>query len=335
MILRNIFNGNLVNFNHKLKYIAKHEGKSIFFLYYKFLKCYFLIGCGYSDYLNYELYKKNKQEILEYVTIATQDKFYEIVSPSAYKTFFTIKPNFLKNFAKYIQRDYITKESTLAQLKAFLKNNEYFIQKPIDGLGGSGVIKVYAKEIKNINKYYQKIISENLLLEEFVKQHSKISAICDSCVNTIRVVSFVNKGQARIIFACMRFGNGESNIDNFHQGGMAVLVNFEEGVLVGNAYDKNLNEYICHPKSGVKFDGFKIPNWESAKKTVLEAALVNQKIQVVGWDVAITQKGVTFIEGNRRPGFDLVQVLNKKGMKSLMSEIIAEINETSDAKYQI
>ena len=43
---------------------------------------------------------------------------------------------------------------------------------------------------------------------------------------------------------------------------------------------------------------------------VLDASLRSDKILVVGWDVAISDKGPIIIEGNRRPGFDLVQVLS-------------------------
>ena len=45
-------------------------------------------------------------------------------------------------------------------------------------------------------------------------------------------------------------------------------------------------------------------------RKVLKAALESDKILVVGWDVAISEDGPLVIEGNRRPGFDLVQVLD-------------------------
>ena len=132
--------GNLKNFNQKINELAKKENRSSFQLKLNFLNCFRLIGCGYSDYLNYELYNKSKKEVLEYASIKDQDKFYEIVSPSQYKTFFTIKTNFLRNFKKYINRDFFD-QGTLEELKLFLKKHEYFMIKPYDGLGGAGVEK--------------------------------------------------------------------------------------------------------------------------------------------------------------------------------------------------
>ena len=56
---------------------------------------------------------------------------------------------------------------------------------------------------------------------------------------------------------------------------------------------------------------------------------------MVGWDVAITEKGTTLIEGNRRPGFDLIQVLSKKGRKDIMRYCLNIINKNEGTNYKI
>ena len=43
---------------------------------------------------------------------------------------------------------------------------------------------------------------------------------------------------------------------------MGVLVDVETGCLVGSAVDKDDNIFEEHPYSKIKFDGFKIPNWD-------------------------------------------------------------------------
>lgn len=334
-ILNYALAGNFKKFRSDIKKISQRENISSTRILFKFFNCFRLIRCGYSDFLNYELYNKTIKEILEYVSIGDQDKFYKVISPAEYKTFFTIKPNFLKNFKKYIDRDFYTYDMGLEKLKTFIKNNPYFMIKPYDGLGGKGVEKVYSKDIKNIDEYYEYLKNNRLFLEEYIKQNKEVSKICSQSVNTIRIMTFLCNGKSKIIFAAMRFGNGINSVDNFHKGGMGVLVDYEKGILVGDAYDKDLNKFTNHPESNIKFDGFKIPNFDIVKKIVLEAAKVNKNIRVVGWDVAITDKGATFVEGNRRPGFDLIQVLYKKGCKYIMRDVLKEFNKENNTKYKI
>ena len=333
-IIRYALKGNLKVFNQKMKKIAKKENCSSLKLKLKFLNCFRLIGCGYSDYLNYELYNKSKKEILEYVSIKDQDKFYEIVSPAKYKTFFTIKPNFLRNFKKYIKRDFFA-DGTLEELKLFLNKHKCFMIKPNDGLGGSGVKKMTSEDIGDIDLFYNKLKSEKLFLEEYVIQHPEISKLCSKSVNTLRIMTFSYNGKSEILFAAIRIGNGTSSVDNFHQGGMGCLIDLETGKLVGKAFNKELEYFDEHPTSKVKFDGFQIPNWDKVKKMVLEASKVNKNIHVVGWDVAVTEEGATFIEGNRRPGFDLVQVLSKRGRKDIMRHCLDIINAKEGTNYKI
>jgi hypothetical protein len=326
--------GNLNNFKNKIKELSLKENKSSLSLFIKFLYCFIKTGGGYSDFLNYKLYKRNSKELNEYVTIKHQDWFYEIVSPSAYKKFFTIKPDFLRNFSKYIGRDFFT-DGSVEELEIFLKNNPEFMIKPYDGLGGQGVAKMTREQAGTAEEFYKKLKDEHLFVEGYVKQNSQINKLCSASVNTIRVMTFSYGGKSRILYAAMRIGNGINHCDNFHQGGMGCSLDIETGKLVGNAIDKDLNVFENHPVSGIKFDGFQIPNWEKAKEIVLEAALVNDKIHVVGWDVAITEEGATFIEGNRRPGFDLVQVLSERGRKDIMRSCLEEINKNEGTNYKI
>ena len=113
-------------------------------------------------------------------------------------------------------------------------------------------------------------------------------------------------------------------MDNFHQGGMGVLIDMDRGCLVGNGFDKKVNE---SPTSvtGVVFDGYPIPYWDEVKEMVCEAALVNQGVNLIGWDVALSVDGPLIIEANRGPGWDVTQVPAKHGQKALLNEMLREV----------
>ncbi|MCM1370462.1 MAG: hypothetical protein NC181_01030 [Clostridium sp.] len=196
------------------------------------------------------------------------------------------------------------------------------MEKPADGLGGGGVKKVTTTTIKNVDEYYNYLKNNNCFIEELVYQHKKMSKLCKESINTIRIMTFNDNGTPIILWAGLRIGNGENPVDNFHAGGMGSPIDLETGKLCGNAINKDLDEFTNHPKSGLKFIGFQIPYFEETKNLVKEACLESDKIKVVGWDVAITQDGPIIIEGNRRPGFDLVQVLSKRGRMDIIESVL-------------
>ena len=314
--------GKLSRFYDKIKVVAKENGKKPFPMLLDLGWCSLRYGAGLADYVNFKFYDLPASERKKYVTVLDTDRFYEKLSPSKYKTYFTIKPNFLKNFAPYIHREFFTNDQSLDDLKGFLSRHEFFMEKPIDGLGGHGVERIESASITDPETYLEHLKTDNCLLDEVIVQNEEVTAFAPGSVNTIRICSYANNDDSFIWYACMRFGNGIAHVDNFHQGGMTVAVDLETGKLKGKAIDKVGKEYDRHPYSNLQFDGFAIPHWDFITKMVKEAALVNQKIHVVGWDVAVTPDGATFVEGNRRPGWDLIQSLDHAGSKWRMNELL-------------
>ena len=70
-----------------------------------------------------------------------------------------------------------------------------------------------------------------------------------------------------------------------------------------------------------------IPTVEEAKELVLRAAKEEDHILVVGWDIALSENGPVIIEGNRRPGFDLPQVLADQGLKCIMDDVLQSLEK--------
>ncbi|MGM9834215.1 MAG: sugar-transfer associated ATP-grasp domain-containing protein [Bacilli bacterium] len=327
-----IFSANYKGFKDKLKKIAKKENKRYLVLLCDTYLSIIKYGIGLTDYLNYEFYKKNKTERKTYAGIKIQDYFYERVSPSAYKKRYTIKPDFLADFKKYTKRDFIVPEkSSLKDFKKYISTHEVFMSKPYDGLGGAEVEKKYSKDIKNIEEFYNYCQKNRIFLEDVVKQHKEMNRMCAASCNTIRIMTFNNNGKPEILWAGLRIGNGINSVDNFHAKGMATEIDLETGKLVRPALDKDLQEYTHHPTSGVEIEGFQIPYFDEVKKMVKEASLESDKILVVGWDVAITDEGPIIIEGNRRPGFDVVQVASRRGRIDIINHVL-ECIDNNDKK---
>ena len=82
-------------------------------------------------------------------------------------------------------------------------------------------------------------------------------------------------------------------------------VGTDTGIIEYKAIDKAGNVFEEHPETGTKFIGFKIPQFEEAKKMCMEASKVIPEVGYVGWDCGISNKGPCLIEGNDYPGHDI------------------------------
>ena len=321
-----MFSANYKRFFTNLKAVAKQEHKCFLGLVLDTGWCVYRYGMALSDYLNYKLYARTPAERERYAGVRAQNEFYEKVSPSAHKAQFTMKPVFLKNFSEFTRREFIVPaEDNFEAVAEFIKNHDAFMSKPYDGLGGRDVEKVHAKDIEDLRAYHEHCIANRLFLEELVVQHEGMNALCPASVNTIRMMTFNDHGNPRMLWMGLRIGNGVNAVDNFHAQGLAASIDMETGKLVGNALDKDNKEFTHHPTTGTRIDGFQIPCFEEAKALALKAAAQSDKILVVGWDVAISENGPVIIEGNRRPGFDMVQVLDDRGRKDLMEGVLADL----------
>ncbi len=318
-----MFSANYKRFFTKLRAVARQEHRFFPGLVADAGWSVFRHGLALTDYLNYKFYSRSSAERRRYAGVRAQNAFYEKVSPSAYKQRYTVKPIFMKEFAAYTRREFLVPDGeNYDAFLSFLDRCGTFIVKPYDGVGGSGVKKVCRTDIPDLRAYYDNCVQNRIFLEEPVIQHPAMNALCPASVNTLRVMTFNDHGHPRILWMGQRVGNGINAVDNFHAQGMAVSVDMQTGVLRGDAIDKDNVHFSHHPVTGVRFDGFSIPCFGEVKDLVCRASLESDKILVVGWDVAISDKGPVIIEGNRRPGFDMVQVLDGRGRRDMMEDVL-------------
>lgn len=321
-----IFTANYGRFFKNLAAVAKKEHRFFPALVADTAWCVFRYGMALSDYLNYELYKRTAQERREYVSTRTENSFYETVSPAAYKKRFTVKQNFLREFKDYTKRECIVPgEDSYEQFCTFLDKNPQFMEKPYDGLGGQGVQKVSADQITDRQAYYDSCRDNRIFLEQLVHQHKDMNVLCPTSVNTARVMTFNDHGKPEILWMGLRVGNGVNAVDNFHAQGMGVAIDMQTGKLKGTAIDKDGNLFKQHPTTGITFDGFQLPDFQAAVDLVLKGALESDKILVIGWDVAFSDQGPVIIEANRRPGYDLVQMLDGRGRMDIIRSVLARM----------
>ena len=281
--------------------IHKKTGRNRLFLFIDMIVCGFKYKAGYLDYELFEMYDLNAKQRATILTRGKNDDFVKKYNVRTYRDLFNNKWIFNNKFKKFTKRDFmLLDENNEKEFNEFCKGKEYIIAKPIDGTHGDGIMK-----IKPDKGTYKKLIKgESRLIEDYIIQDKGMDKLNPSSINTLRIVTLYDQGVSSIVCTYLRVGNHKI-VDNFNNGGMVVPINTDTGIIEYKAIDKAGNIYEKHPETGTKFIGFKIPQFEEAKKMCMEASKVIPEVGYVGWDVGISNKGPCLIEGNDYPGHDI------------------------------
>jgi hypothetical protein len=154
------------------------------------------------------------------------------------------------------------------------------------------------------------------LVEEFIIQHSCISELSPSAVNTVRIFTQLGFDEVEILGCRFRI-SVSSFVDNMAAGNLAAPIDEVNGVISGPGVysDITKQEEIIHPVTKVKIVGFQIPFWPEILELAKSAALVHPENRSIGWDIAVTEKGPALIEGNHDWCKLVWQLPVKEGLK--------------------
>lgn len=311
------------NLCKRLNEVKKENNVPKIILLLHALLCNILYGATPNNYLNFEFYKLRHCERKKYITRRKTLWIEKKLNDPKNAVYFNDKVKFNETFSEYVRRDWIFMlQSSKEQFIKFINKHNKVIIKPTQLSSGRGIM-VLSKTDNNIENIYNEIKSKPFLVEEFVKQHHDMSLFNDSSINTVRVYTIIEKnGEPTILFAAVRIGSKGSCVDNYHSGGVAAGIDIETGTIYTMLVDLNNKRYIRHPSTGIDVIGKKIPKWNDLKNIVREAAKKFPTSRYIGWDIAITEDGFEFIEGNYNSDPCLLQVIDKCGKYYLIKNKI-------------
>lgn len=312
-ILKRLESFDYHNLNKIINKIHEKTNRSRIIILFSIIYCSIRFGSGYMDYYEFEFYLLSHRERKSYLTSILNNQIIQKYNNKDKRDIFHNKITFLKTFKKYIYRDYIDlRESDFNEFKMFIEKHSKFIGKVIDDCGGKGITIYNSKEYELKELYELLKTRKQVLLEELIQQDKEMNQLYAKSINSLRIISFVkDNGEVVILNRVLRIGNGGS-VDNFSSGGMYTFLS-ETGKIMIPAIDEQGNVYKDHPLSKVSLVGYQVPHFEEAIKYVKELALVVPEVRYVGWDIAITDKGVDVIEGNEYSGiFQMKPSLTKE-----------------------
>lgn len=143
-------------------------------------------------------------------------------------------------------------------------------------------------------------MGKNFCFQELIENCDSVSRLHKNSLNTFRITTYLWKDRVWHFPVIMRIGQGESVLDNAHQGGMFIGLS-DDGVMNECAFTEFQDRYFVHPDSGVEFKGYLVPE---LKEAICAVELAHQKIPQIGmisWDVVVNKSGeIIVIEMNVR-----------------------------------
>ena len=298
--------------------LAGVQGYCKWYLYLDSIWSRVRYGCVLNHYVVGNFHKRSSAERKKIYTYRDWCKVIATANKPEAIHYMKEKVDFNTFFAEFIGRDWLySKNMTREEFETFCKKHGGAILKPMSGLEGVGVVfSKLPQDTDGIAKSFEELKSKEMLIEEKIIQHPEM-VFGNKSVNTIRVYTAYNPNtkQVTIIKTVVRAGIGDSIVDNSHSGGCAYEIDSELGYIISPYYAANGKSSYIHPKTDICMLGRKIPFWQEVKELCVKGASKLPTCAYIGWDVAITEKGPNFIEGNHLPDLDMIEFVGSYGYK--------------------
>lgn len=149
--------------------------------------------------------------------------------------------------------------------------------------------------------------SHKAILQERLRPHPEIAAMtASSSLSTCRVTTLVDDGgEPSVLSTAFRAIVGANETDNFVHGANGNLwasVDDNDGRITEafalSPDGRRLERRGRHPTTGAELAAFRVPRWDEVKALALRLALAFRPQGMVSWDIAVTDRNVSVIEGN-------------------------------------
>lgn len=180
-----------------------------------------------------------------------------------------------------------------------------------------------------------KDLGKNFTIQERLVCHESIRKIYEGSVNTFHIMTYRWKNQIIVAPIIMRIGRGGSYLDNAHAGGMFIALS-DDGTLHKTAFTEFKEEFVEHPDSKLKFEGYRIPLLPNVVDAVKRMHYSLPAIGVINWDMTLDESGQpVLIEANVNGGsIWLFQMAHGCGVFGERTpEILRWLHKMNETKY--
>jgi hypothetical protein len=180
----------------------------------------------------------------------------------------------------------------------FSETRQMVIKPSIDSGCGHGIVLFSTNDgftnynglsVKNLLCNYGK----DFIVQVVVNQNEALKSLNPSSLNTLRVLSYLNKNGVYVLSTIVRVGKKGSFTDNCATGGIACGVD-EYGKLKKYGY---LNDGTERSKTdiGTLLEGLKVPSYNKVIDKVKKMHLLIPYFRIVSWDIGVDSTGIPIL----------------------------------------
>ena len=302
-------------------------------------------GVHHSDFHEMSLDKMNESERKLFVPRWEEVDLYFQVNNQRYIDLLVNKwncYNLLKDFFKrqvvLFSKEDVRKKNINTDVMNFMKTHDKFIIKPLSLHGGKGFRVVDSRkestDVESLLNGYLNLpeYSKGFLLEELIVQDSRLAEFHPESVNTIRIstVNFGNTIETK--WPVLRMGRGNSVVDNAAAGGIVAAIDEKKGTIICAGDEQRGSSYTIHPDTHKPLIGFQIPCWDELRETIKSMASMCPDCHIMGWDMALTDKGWVVVECNYGPEL-LIQWALGRGVRDEFEVIRDKLHAKKGNSY--
>ena len=264
-------------------------------------KCHetLLHGTFYEEYDLYAFAGKSEAQRREYLTDAVRDRICRRVNSRHGSRVVASKWLTYRRLHSFYRRRVMLLDGPEALREAVALGMEQgrLVLKPANQCGGRGVCLLRAASEEEWRRQLEDHMGWQA--EECLRQDERLAAWNPSSVNTVRINTFLVRGQVSLFTAFLRTGRAGSFVDNGAQGGLFASIDTLTGCIITDACDEQGAPHPAHPDSGVPFRGQTIPRWDELTALAERMARQMPDMVYIGWDFALTPEGWEPVEANR------------------------------------
>lgn len=210
--------------------------------------------------------------------------------------------------------------------------------KSVDGTYGEGSFVAFAVEdnryrfegvcgtLDDLHEHLATKLNQEKgwIVQPRIRPHPGLAGIVSpSGLGTVRVVTAMQGDTPRLVVAGFKVTVGANVTDNFSKGKSGNLlagVDLSNGML-SQAWGSvrqdwpQIKGFACHPDTGRKIAGFRLPLWDEVLRSALKAQESLPELRSAGWDIAICAQGALIVEANLTYDLSILQIAHQRGLK--------------------